>query len=155
MTTIEKNTVLDAGHHPISRERPRLLGTREQLQKLSKERPEAFKRMLDVARSAKDTGYEQLAMIIGLSIAYVLEGNKAEGRRLVDMVLKDYVDQPIKTGHMTFAHDLARCAIVYDLCHDLWTAEERERFRQYTHTTIASNLDSEASPFHNGWWGYK
>lgn len=153
---MDGKVLMGKGRHEISRERPRVLGSREQLRKLKAERPEAYKRMLDVARRAKNEGYDQLAKIIGLSIGYVLGDVKKEDVRcLVDIVLVEYVDKPIRTGHQTFAHDMARCAIVYDLCYDLWTPGEKERFRKYTHTTIDMNVESEASPFHNGWWGYK
>src|SRR4051812_12452055 len=107
MTTTHEPTILDAGRHTVSHERPRLLGSLRQLGELSRQRPEAFKRMMDFARNpASGEGYDLLATMIGLSIAYVLDGNKAEGRRVVDLALKQYIDQPIKAGHVTFAHDM-------------------------------------------------
>ena len=42
---------------------------------------------------------------------------------------------------MTFGHDLARCAVVYDLCHEHWTGEERTRFHNYVNKTIDAQYD--------------
>jgi heparin/heparan-sulfate lyase len=161
-TTANKTTAFDAHRHPVTTARPRLLGSREDLRKLSLERPEPYRRMLTFARQNnhdftldKSANYDLQAVIFGLAIAYVLEGNKTEGRVPVDLVLKHYIDQPILVGHQTFAHDMARCAVAYDLCHDLWTPEEKQRFQNYVHKTIDANVDSETSPFHNGWYGYK
>ncbi len=64
-------------------------------------------------------------------------------------------DGPIKKGHVPFGHDLARCAIVYDLCYEHWTPEEIERFHRYMNSTVDANVRSEPHVFHNGWYGYK
>lgn len=145
-----------AGRRAITSERPRLLGSREYLCNLAKQRPLAYQKMVDYARQdlAEQT-YELQAKMYGRAIAYVVEGDKVEGRSAVDLVLKHFIDQAVRTGHVTFGHDLAKCAIVYDLCHDLWTPAERERFRHYVHATIAANPNEEPSVFHNGWYGYK
>ncbi|MCL2645819.1 MAG: heparinase II/III-family protein [Phycisphaerales bacterium] len=161
-TLSQKCDAFDANRRPISKEHPRLFGSREQMRKLATERPEAYRRMVDYARNVPEeawvqaNGYELQAKMLGLGVAYALgEASKQEGRMVVDLVLKNFVDQPIKSGHVTFGYDLAKCAIAYDLCHDLWMPEERERFRKYVHATIDANHDSETSPFHNGWYGYK
>src|ERR1017187_4183912 len=125
MTTVMKagSSKFDAGRHAISKDRPRLFGSREQMRKLAQERPEAYKRMVDYARrDLVEEGYELQAKMLGLAYAYVLEGNKTEGRLVVDLVLKHFIDKEIKSGHVTFGYDMAKCAIGYDLCHDLWTA---------------------------------
>ncbi len=146
----------DAARHEITTDRPRLLGSRQYLRDLAKQRPHAYQQMVDYARQdLEERTYELQAKMYGLAIAYVIEGNKSEGRKVVDLALKHYIDKPIQVGHVTFAHDLAKCAIAYDLCHDLWTAAERERFRKYVHATIDANHESEPSVFHNGWYGYK
>src|SRR5690242_17805900 len=119
-------SAFDANRRPISTQRPRLLGTREQLVTMSKEQSDAYRRMVDYARRPEDPAFYELnAKIIGLAILYVVEGDCAAGREAVDLVLKHYIDKPIQAGHVTFAHSMARCAIAYDLCHDLWTPEER------------------------------
>ena len=46
-----------------------------------------------------------------------------EGPRGSQLTLQ--IEGPIRKGHVTFGHDLARCAIVYDLCYPAWTAPER------------------------------
>jgi hypothetical protein len=56
---------------------------------------------------------------------------------------------------VTFGHDLALCALVYDLCFDYWTDGERSRFHDYMNATVDSNVTSELHVFHNGWYGYK
>lgn len=146
----------DAGRHAITSERPRLLGSREYLCNLAKQRPVAYQKMVDYARQdLEEATYELQAKMYGRAIAYVVEGNKVEGRTVVDLALKHFIDKPVRTGHVTFGHDLAKCAIAYDLCYDLWTAAERERFRKYVHATIAANPNEEPSVFHNGWYGYK
>jgi hypothetical protein len=66
-----------------------------------------------------------------------------------------YATGPIRKGHETFGHDLARCAIVYDLCHDAWTDEQRAAFHQYMNATVDANVNSETHVFHNAWYGYK
>ena len=155
-TTKATTSKYDAGRHAITTDRPRLFGSRDDMRALAQKRPEAYRRMVDYARrDLEEEGYELQAKMIGLAYAYVLEGNKKEGRQVVDLALKHFVDQPIKSGHVTFGYDMMKCAIAYDLCHDLWTPEERERFRKYAHATIDANVESETSPFHNGWYGYK
>ena len=62
---------------------------------------------------------------------------------------------PIRTGHETFGHDLARCAMAYDLCHPFWTEEERAAFHDYMNRTVDANVNSETHVFHNAWYGYK
>ena len=47
------------------------------------------------------------------------------------------------------------CAVVYDLCHEHWTPDERTRFHDYMNRTIAANVQSETHVFHNAWYGYK
>ena len=66
-----------------------------------------------------------------------------------------YIDAPIRVGHETFGHDMANCALVYDLCYPSWRPEERQKFIEYMNKTVDANVRSEASPFHNAWYGYK
>ena len=65
------------------------------------------------------------------------------------------VGGPIKRGHVPFGSDLARCAIVYDLCHEHWTPKQRTAFHEYMNRTVDANVQSETHVFHNAWYGYK
>ncbi len=67
----------------------------------------------------------------------------------------EYTSYPTGQVFVAAAFDLARCAIVYDLCHEYWTPEERERFHLYVNKTVDANIRSESHVFHNGWYGYK
>jgi hypothetical protein len=101
-------------------EHPRLLGSREYLQSLAVSRPDAYKRVVAVARQQKADDH---AKMISMSLVCAIENDEQLGKDAVQMAMK-YVAGPIRQGHVTFAHDLARCAIVYDLCHEYWTQEQ-------------------------------
>lgn len=135
----------------IPKTHPRVLGSLERLQALAKERPEAYARMAAVARSGNGDDH---AMMISLSLVSAIEGDRELARRAVDLALK-LVDAPIRSGHVTFGHDLGRTGIVYDLCHEAWTEEERQRFIEYFNKTVDANVNSETHVFHNAWYGYK
>ena len=140
-----------ADRRPVPREHPRLFGSQEELRALAGSKPEAYRRVLGVALEREGGDHEQM---ISSAIVYVVSGDAGIGRQAVNLALK-YVDGPIRMGHQTFGHDLARCAIVYDLCWPLWTDAERKRFHDYMNRTVDANVRSEASVFHNGWYGYK
>jgi len=137
--------------HPVPTGHPRLLGSRQRLQKLSKERAEAYQRVVRVARELEADDHSK-----GLSMSLVcaIEQDEQLGKAAVQRVMK-YITGPIKKGHTTFGHDLALCAIVYDLCYEYWTDEERAKFWEYMNKTVEANVDSETHVFHNGWYGYK
>ncbi|MBT3265806.1 hypothetical protein HN371_01580 [Candidatus Poribacteria bacterium] len=135
----------------MPREHPRLLGSRDHLATLRDERPEDYARMARVARRGDADDH---ALMMSLGLVSAIEGDAALGRTAVDMALT-YVRGPIRSGHVTFAHDLARCAFVYDLCHEYWTDDERREFVTYLNTTVDANTRSETHVFHNGWYGYK
>ncbi|MBT6146028.1 MAG: hypothetical protein HOH74_11395, partial [Gemmatimonadetes bacterium] len=141
-----------AARHPVSEEHPRLLGSLERLQQLAVDRADAYRRMADVARS--DRVVDAHASILSMALVAAIEQDAGLGRRAVDMALA-YVDGPIRHGHVTFGHDLARSALVYDLCHAWWTDEERHRFHEYVQQTVEANRNSETHVFHNGWYSYK
>jgi hypothetical protein len=140
-----------AGTHPVPQEHPRLLGSRQELKDLAKERVQAYQRVVAVARQAKGDDY---SMMISMALVCAIDDDKALGRAAVERAMK-YVNGPIRTGHTTFGTDLALCAIVYDLCHDCWTAEERQKCWEYMNKTIEANVQSETHVFHNAWYGYK
>jgi len=135
----------------IPKEHPRLLGSRNRLQKLAKERAEAYQRVVKVAREMKADDH---AKMISMALVCAIERDERLGKSAVQMAMK-YINGPIRKGHVTFGHDLARCAIVYDLCHEYWTQEQRTKFHQYMNKTVDANVRSESHVFHNGWYGYK
>ena len=141
----------NAAQRPVPREHPRLLGSREYLQGLASTRSEAYERMAGVAR---ERDADDHAKMISMALVCAIENDSALGRAAVEMAMT-YVDGPIRKGHVPFAHDLARCAIVYDLCHDCWSDAQRGAFGDYMNATVDANVRSETHVFHNGWYGYK
>jgi hypothetical protein len=141
----------DLSRHPVSKEHPRLLGSRAELQALAKQRPAEYQRMTAVAKQA---GGEDHAVIIAQALVAAIEGNAELGRQAKQRALA-LVDGPIRSGHVTFGNDLALCALVYDLCFPWWTDAERERFHSYFNRTVDANVNSETHVFHNAWYGYK
>ena len=141
----------DAGRHPVSKEHPRLLGSRQRLQRLARDRADAYQRVVRVAREQEADPH---AKTVSMALVAAIERDEALGRRVVEMAMET-IRGPIRKGHVTFGHDLARSAIAYDLCHEYWTAEERSQFHDYMNRTVDANVGSEPHVFHNGWYGYK
>jgi hypothetical protein len=83
-----------------------------------------------------------------------IEGDAALGRDAIQRAMK-VVNAPVRVGHETFGHDLALCAIAFDLCHEHWTDQERAACIKYVNATADANVNSETHVFHNGWYGYK
>ncbi|MHC4890404.1 MAG: heparinase II/III domain-containing protein [Planctomycetota bacterium] len=135
----------------VPKEHPRLLGSRQRLQQLAGKRNEAYRRVVRVARELKADDH---AKMISMALVCAIEQEEQLGRRAVQMAMK-YINGPIRKGHVPFAHDLARCAVVYDLCHEYWTGHERTKFHDYINKTVEANVRSESHVFHNGWYGYK
>jgi len=140
-----------SAEHAVPTEHPRLLGRRSRLERLAVERPDAYRRTVRVAREQKADDY---AKMVSIAIVCAVEADEELGKTAVQMAMK-YIDGPIRKGHVTFGHDLARCAIVYDLCHPYWTAGQRAKFHDYMNETVDANVRSETHVFHNGWYGYK
>lgn len=141
----------ETGRHAVPVEHPRLLRSRHRLQQLAKERPEAYARVVRVARESDADDHSKM---VSMALVCAIEQDGQLGRLAVEMAMK-YVNGPIQKGHVPFAHDLARCAIVYDLCYEYWTADERKEFHDYMNKTVDANVQSETHVFHNGWYGYK
>ncbi len=137
--------------HPVSREHPRLLGSRGDLQALARERPAAYQRVVQVARGPATDHH---AKIISLGLVSAIDRDEALGRQARQMVMS-YINGPIRQGHVTFANDLALCALAYDLCFEAWSADDRQKFHDYFNRTVEANINSEPHVFHNGWYGYK
>ena len=92
--------------------------------------------------------------MMSLALVSLIDEDRVSGRKAVEMALKT-ARGPIRKGHTPFAHDLARCAVVYDLCHEYWTKQQRAEFHEYVNKTVDANVRSETHVFHNGWYGYK
>ena len=142
----------DAKRHAVSVEHPRLLGSRERLQTLAAERGDAFARMSRVARATDGVGIGP--SLISKALVSAVEEDAELGRTAVELALT-IVDSPIRSGHVTFGYDQAYAGLVYDLCHEYWTDEERSRFHTYVNATFDANVTSETSPMHNAYYGYK
>ncbi len=140
-----------ADTHPVPKEHPRLLGSKQELKDLAKERAQAYQRVVAVARQSGGDDYSRM---ISMALVCAIDEDKALGQAAVEKAMK-YVNGPIRQGHTTFGTDLALCALVYDLCYDCWTAEQRRQCHEYMNRTVEANVRSETGVFHNGWYGYK
>ncbi|MBA2480792.1 MAG: hypothetical protein H0V44_09025 [Planctomycetes bacterium] len=148
----------------VTQAHPRLFGSRERLRTLARERPDAYRRTLAVARDrviTTATGVERGAQItpygkmVSLALVSAIEDDRALGRQAIELAIDRFIALPVKTGHDVFGADVGMCAIVYDLCHPHWTEAERQRFFAYMNESHLRNIYEEVSPFHNGWWAYK
>jgi Heparinase II/III-like protein len=142
--------------HPVPGEHPRLLGSASYLKSLARQKPDAWRRVKYCAAELEpgEPLFDRQMKLISLGLVYVVEGDRAAGRQAVDRVMK-IINAAIRSGHVTFGHDMAHCALVYDLCHDLWTSDERQKFFEYIGKTVDANVRSETGVFHNAWYGYK
>jgi len=89
-----------------------------------------------------------------MALVCAIEGDTELGKQAVKLAMK-YANGPIRVGHVTFGHDLALCAFVYDHCYSCWTPEERAKFIAYFNKTADANLETENVPFGNPYYGYK
>lgn len=137
--------------HAVPREHPYLLGSRQELRELARQRPEEFRRVTNVAREAKTDDY---ARVLSLGLVAVVESDAAAAREARRIVMK-YITGPIRQGHIPFGTDLAICALAYDLGHEAWSEDDQRQFFDYISKTVDANVDSETHVFHNGWYGYK
>ena len=141
--------------HPVPKDHPRLFGNTARLQALAQARPNAYKHVSEFAHHKPGyRDYEDNRAWCD-AICYALEHDKDLARKAIDFVMKEHVTQPIKIGHIPFGTDLTNCAVVYDLCFDAWTPDERSKCIEYMNKTIEANVNSETSTFHNGYYGYK
>ncbi len=140
-----------AGAAAVPKEHPRLFGSREELRELARRKPDVYRRVMGVALEREGGDHEQM---ISSALVYAISGDEGIGRQALESAM-NYVNGPIRTGHVRFGHDLALGAIVYDLCWPLWTEEQRRRFHDYMNRTVDANVRSETHVFHNGWYSYK
>jgi len=135
----------------VRREHPRLLGSRAELQALARGRAEAYRRVVSVAREQQADDW---AKVMSESLVCAIEGDSALGRDAIGRAMR-LVTAPVRVGHETFGHDLALCAVAFDLCYEHWSPDERAGFIRYMNATVDANVQSETHVFHNGWYGYK
>ncbi len=136
---------------PVPREHPYLLGDAAHLKQLAVERTQDWNRVYEVITQRQGGDHERM---LGCGLMYVIGGDQSRGREAVERAMI-FVNAPIWQGHVRFADILANCALVYDLCYPLWTAEEKRKFIEYFNATVDANVQSETSPFHNAWYSYK
>ena len=148
----------------IPYEHPRVLGSRAKLKALAKQRPEAYRRTVKVAREmpiidakAPDfaTGLSPYNKTVSMALVAAIEGDAKLAREAIDLAFTHWINKPVQVGHVEFGGNVAPGALVYDLCHEHWTEEERKRFHAFFFESRDKNVDEEPSPFHDGWWGYK
>lgn len=151
LSAISTHPGFAAERRAVPREHPRLFGSAERLRALARSKPETYRRVLGVALEREGSDHQQM---ISSALVYAVSGDAGIGRQALNLAMK-YIDGAIRTGHVTFGHDLAQCAIVYDLCWPLWSTEQRRRFHEYMNRTVDANIRSETQVFHNGWYGYK
>ncbi|HYF48126.1 MAG TPA: heparinase II/III family protein [Planctomycetota bacterium] len=143
----------------LSREHPRLLGTRAELKKLAKARPAEYARTVEVARTLPvprtHDSHQLNGKIPSLGLVAAIEEDRKLAREAVDLVMDIYVNKPVRTGHVPFGWDVAHVAMIYDMCQEAWTDAERRKFFAYMSECREKNMGEEPSVFHNGWYGYK
>ena len=113
-TSVIPPVVAQSERYAVPDKHPRLLGSLDRLQKLARERAEAYKRVVKVAR---ELGADDHSKMISMALVAAIEEDEQLGKAAVRMAMK-YVNGPIRKGHVPFGHDLARCAIVYDMCYE-------------------------------------
>ena len=92
-----------ATRHPVPREHPRLLGSRQELKDLAKERAQAYQRVVAVARQS---GADDYSKMISMALVCAIDDDRLLGQAAVEKAMK-YITGPIRKGHTTFGTDLA------------------------------------------------
>ncbi len=64
--------------HPVPNQHPRLLGSKEELQALAREHPEAYRRVVEVARGGNA---DEHAKMISLGLVYAIDGDEKAGQQ--------------------------------------------------------------------------
>jgi hypothetical protein len=143
----------------VSKLHPRVFGSREYLQGLARQRPEAYARLVDVARNYQTThGHDDhggRGKLMALGLVGAIEGDAKLGREAAEMVRRVFLDQPVRVGHVGFGIDCEQVAFIYDLCHPYWEEKDRQRFFKYIDEARKKNINEEPSVFHNGWYAMK
>jgi hypothetical protein len=98
----------DAPRHAVTRDHPRLLGSRAELKQLAKDRAADYQRMTAVARGKGDDAHTR---IISLALTAAIEEDASLAQEAKKLAMK-YVTGPILRGHVPFASDLALSGLV-------------------------------------------
>src|SRR5437016_14408070 len=105
----------------VSKNHPRLFGSREYLQGLAKQRPEAYARLKDVAYNLKAThGHDDhggRGKLMAMALVSAIENDAKLGREAVEIVKRVFLDQPVRVGHVSFGIDCSVVAFTFDLFH--------------------------------------
>lgn len=128
-----------------------MLGTRDELRALARQRASAYERVKRVAQDEKTDDY---SWIISASLVAAIEGDSNLASKVQQRAMR-MVNGPIRVGHTTFGTDLALCGIAFDLCAGAWSEGDRRKLCEYINQTVDRNVQSEVSVFHNAWYGYK
>lgn len=156
-TAPENERIRTGATRTISSQHPRLLGSKDDLRRLAQTRPEAYAKVVEAARTM-DPGdpsvMDDHMKMVSMALVSAIDEDSELGKLAVKRAMA-YINKPIRIGHENFGHDLARCAIVYDLCWPYWSGEERAAFHDYMNRTVDANVNSEVHVFHNAWYGYK
>ena len=137
--------------HSVTREHPRLFGSRSELAALVRQRSVEYQRVRSVTRDEKADDY---AWIISAALASAIEQDASLALKVQQRAMK-LVTGPIRVGHVPFGTDLALCGIAFDLCPEAWSEADRVKLCDYVNKTVDANVDSETHVFHNAWYGYK
>lgn len=137
--------------HAVTREHPRLLGSREELRALARQREAEYNRVKRVAQDEKTDDY---AWIISAALVGAIDGHQELAGKVQRRAMK-MVNGPICVGHTPFGTDLALCGIAFDLCSEAWPESDRRKLCEYINKTVDENVNSELAVFHNAWYGYK
>src|SRR5688572_22576471 len=125
----------------VPKEHPRLFGSRQKLQSLAKERPDAYRRTKEIAHreltpplkesdSTADFGgaVSVHCKMISMGLVAAIEQDQAMGRGAIDMCFKHFIDPGPRIGHEAFGEDCGNIGWVYDLAHEYWTDDEKKKF---------------------------
>ncbi len=130
---------------------PRLFGTKADLLRLRAARGGAYNRMKGVARGR---GGGELDVVMSNCLVYAIEGGEEYARRAIGLARR-IMSRPLKRGHETFAHEMAKVAIVWDHCFGALAEDDRKRIIEWVDKEYEINIDVESHVFFNGYYGYK
>ncbi|MCL2640420.1 MAG: hypothetical protein FWD53_06220, partial [Phycisphaerales bacterium] len=102
----------------VPTEHPRLFGSRADLQKLAKSRPDAYQRMKKIANSEltapinpSDANADFGAQIgvhsklFSMALVASIEEDAAMGRKLIDFTFEHFINKPVRVGHVSAGSD--------------------------------------------------
>ena len=90
----------ETGRHPVLKEHPRLIGSRERLQRLARERADAYQRVVRVARQAKSDEHSEM---ISMALVTAIEQDRLDRAEIQPVALAVRSGGLLK-GHDPFSH---------------------------------------------------